>query len=73
MEARQNNNPVDPIEAQNQGAEVPPPPSKKVPTQYVAIGAVLAAGGRPAPDEPPTLDPGSERGYWGRYPVAFPT
>ncbi len=42
MEARQNNNPVDPIEAQNQGAEVPPPPSKKVPTQYVAIGAVLA-------------------------------
>ena len=39
----------------------------------VAIGAVLAAGGRADPDDPPTLDPASERGYWGRYPVVFPT
>ena len=24
-------------------------------------------------DDPPTVDPESTRGYWGRYPVAFPT
>ena len=39
----------------------------------VAIAAFLAAGGRPDPDEPPTLDPESARGYWGRYPVRFAT
>lgn len=39
----------------------------------VAVRAVLDAGGRPDPDDPPTLDPASSRGYWGRYPVAFPT
>lgn len=41
MDARQNNNQVDPVEAQNP-ADVPPPPARKIPTQYVAIGAVLA-------------------------------
>lgn len=40
MDARQNNNQVDPVEAQNP-ADVPPP-ARKIPTQYVAIGAVLA-------------------------------
>jgi len=39
----------------------------------VAIRAVLDAGAAPDPDEPPTLDPGTTRGYWGRYPVVFPT
>jgi cytochrome P450 len=38
----------------------------------VAIRALLDAGGRPDPAEPPTLDPESSRGYWGRYPVVFP-
>lgn len=38
----------------------------------VAVAAVLDAGGRPDPDDPPVLDPESERGYWGRYPVLFP-
>jgi hypothetical protein len=37
----------------------------------VAAQAVLAAGGRPDPDEPARLDPESARGYWGRYPVVF--
>jgi cytochrome P450 len=37
----------------------------------VAVQAVLAAGGRPDPDEPARLDPESARGYWGRYPVVF--
>lgn len=35
----------------------------------VAIDAVLRAGARPDPDDPPALDPESERGYWSRYPV----
>lgn len=39
----------------------------------VAIRALLDAGGRPDPADPPTMDPDSARGYWGRYPVAFPT
>lgn len=39
----------------------------------VAIRAVLDAGGRPDPANPPTMDPESSRGYWGRYPVVFPT
>ncbi|MBX3287508.1 MAG: cytochrome P450 [Actinobacteria bacterium] len=38
----------------------------------VAVRAVLDAGGRPDPAEPPALDPESSRGYWGRYPVVFP-
>jgi len=37
----------------------------------VAVGAVLAEGGRPDPDHPPQLDPTSARGYWGTYPVRF--
>lgn len=39
----------------------------------VAIRALLDAGGHPDPGDPPVLDPASTRGYWGRYPVAFPT
>lgn len=42
MDARQNNNQVDAGDTQNQAVETPPPPARKVPTQYVAIGAVLA-------------------------------
>ena len=38
----------------------------------VAIRALLDAGGRPDPDDPPTMDPDSSRGYWGRYPVRVP-
>lgn len=37
----------------------------------VAVQAVLAAGGRPDPDDPATVDPNSARNYWGRYPVVF--
>ena len=37
----------------------------------VAVHAVLAAGGRPDPDDPPRLDPTSARGYWAAYPVRF--
>lgn len=37
----------------------------------VAIRALLDAGGRPDPTNPPTMDPESSRGYWGRYPVVF--
>lgn len=37
----------------------------------VATGAVLAAGGRPDPEDPPRLDPDNTRGYWGTYPVEF--
>jgi hypothetical protein len=37
-----------------------------------AVRAVLDAGGRPDPADPPTLDPDSSRGYWGSYPVVFP-
>jgi cytochrome P450 len=37
----------------------------------VAVRAVLAAGGRPDPSDPPTIDPDSSRGYWGAYPVVF--
>ncbi len=39
----------------------------------VAVRSVLDAGGRPDPDDPPVIDPDNTRGYWGRYPVAFPT
>jgi len=38
----------------------------------VAARAVLDAGATPDPDDPPSLDPGNTRGYWGRYPVLFP-
>ena len=37
----------------------------------VAVGAVIAAGGKPDPNQPPQLDPNNTRGYWGTYPVAF--
>ena len=37
----------------------------------VAVRAVLEAGVRPDPDDPPRLDPTSARGYWSRYPVRF--
>jgi hypothetical protein len=33
---------------------------------------VLDAGAVLDPDDPPTLDPDTTRGYWGRYPVLFP-
>jgi len=39
----------------------------------VAIRSLLDAGGCPDPSDRPTLDPESARGYWGRYPVVFPT
>ena len=39
----------------------------------VAMKALLDAGGRPDPAQPPTMDPNSSRGYWGSYPVVFPT
>jgi len=39
----------------------------------IAIRALLDAGGRPDPTDPPAMDPHSTRGYWGRYPVVFPT
>lgn len=39
----------------------------------VAVRAVLDAGGRPDPADPPVVDPESSRGYWGRYPVTFPS
>lgn len=38
----------------------------------VAVRAVLDAGVTSDPDDPPTIDPGNTRGYWGRYPVRFP-
>ena len=34
-------------------------------------GAMLRAGARPDPDDPPTLDEGTTRVMWGRYPVVF--
>jgi cytochrome P450 len=37
----------------------------------VAVRSVLDAGGRRDPDDPPRLDPTSERGYWASYPVLF--
>ena len=38
-----------------------------------AVRAVLDAGARRDPADPPTVDPESARGYWGRYPVVFPS
>lgn len=37
----------------------------------LAAQAVLAAGGRRDPQDPPVLDPQSARGYWSRYPVVL--
>jgi hypothetical protein len=37
----------------------------------LAVRALLAAGGRRDPTDPPALDPQSARGYWARYPVVF--
>lgn len=37
----------------------------------VAVQAVLAAGARLDLEDPPVLDPTSDRGYWSRYPVRF--
>ena len=37
----------------------------------VMSGAVLAAGARPDPDDPPVLDAGTTRHVWARYPVRF--
>ena len=37
----------------------------------LAVQALLAADGRRDPDDPPVLDPQSERGYWTRYPVVL--
>jgi hypothetical protein len=34
-------------------------------------GAMLEAGARPDPGDPPSLDPGTTRIVWGRYPVVF--
>lgn len=34
-------------------------------------GRMLAAGARPDPDDPPSLDPTTTRAMWGRYPVRF--
>ena len=33
--------------------------------------AVLLAGARPDPDDPPTIDPATTRNNWGRYPVTL--
>ena len=40
-------------------------------TVAVMAQAFLAAGGRQDPDDPPTLDPGSTRKHYSRYPVLF--
>ncbi len=37
----------------------------------VMAGELLAAGARPAPDDPPVLDSATTRVVWGRYPVVF--
>jgi cytochrome P450 len=37
----------------------------------VMAGALLAAGARPDPDDPPSLDQSTTRDVWGRYPVRF--
>jgi len=55
---------IDPMGAQPE----PDHPYGLVP---VAVAAVLRAGALPTPDDPPELDPTSDRGYWARYPVRF--
>lgn len=35
------------------------------------ISALLRAGARPVPNDPPTADPATVRENWGRYPVEF--
>jgi len=37
------------------------------------ISALIRAGARPVPNDPPTADPGTVRQNWGRYPVEFVT
>ena len=37
----------------------------------VAVRAVLAAQGRPDPNNPAQIDPKNTRNYWGTYPVVF--
>ena len=39
----------------------------------VAVRAALDRGVRPDPADPPFVDPENTRGYWGRYPVVFPS
>ncbi len=39
----------------------------------VAVRAALDRGVRPDPGDPPFVDPENTRGYWGRYPVVFPS
>ncbi len=38
-------------------------------TVALMTGAMLAAGARPDPNDPPTLDTTTSRAVWGRYPV----
>jgi cytochrome P450 len=40
-------------------------------TVAIMAAAVLRAGGRPDPDDPPRLDPSSTRPHFGRYSVRF--
>lgn len=40
-------------------------------TVTLMLGALLEAGGRPDPDDPPVRDPHSAREHFGRYPVVF--
>lgn len=49
----------------------PPGPEHPYGLVPVAVQAVLRAGARPVPDDPPQLDPTNDRGYWARYPVRF--
>lgn len=40
-------------------------------TVSLMAAAILAAGARPDPMDPPSLDPNTTRVVWGRYPVRF--
>ena len=40
-------------------------------TVSLMAGAILAAGARPDPSDPASLDPRTTRMVWGRYPVIF--
>lgn len=42
-------------------------------TVAMMTGAMLAAGARPDPNDPATLDSGTTRAVWGRYPVLLET
>ena len=39
----------------------------------VAVQAMIDAGARPDPDDPPAMDSSTLRPYWARYPVLFST